>query len=49
MLLYLSDLGMVNVIVVIREVPNNINYKRYRWGREGTLYKVAVPFGPYFY
>ena len=40
---------MVNVIVVVREVPNNINCKSYRWGREGTLYKVAVPFGSYFY
>ena len=27
MLLYLSDLGMVNVIFVVRGVPNNVNYK----------------------
>ena len=27
MFLYLSDLGMVNVIIVVRGVPNNVNYK----------------------
>ena len=34
MLLHLSDLGMVNVIVVVKDLPNNVNCKSNGWGRK---------------